>query len=129
MVMFQTNYVPTFSEELVRILEHGTKQEIADEMDNILDAIVEDMTAKEGSGNKQYYRMLEAHLLLSFPKLNNALLRNNLRRRLKSKNKALPVEELSEDSEEDENTGLRVQKGAPRRTHTKDNCLVRNTVR
>jgi len=103
----------------VQVLRYGTKREVAKEFEEIAQQISRNMTAKDGAGNKGYYNSLEAQLLMEYPALNNALMRNNFRRMMK---KNVTVEELSEDSDEVEE--LRPINPEKKRTFTKSHCLV-----
>ena len=99
-IYFQGTVLPSFKLSLVQVLKTDTKKEIAMEYDNILHQIVKDVKLKEGSGNKRYYRKLEAQLLLAYSRLNNAVFRNKLRRSLTWN---VLEEDLSEDSKEEDN--------------------------
>ena len=71
------SYVPSFIPEVVMALRSGNKKAIL----AIIHEISADMALKGDSGNTTYYRKIQTHVLMAYSHLNNALFRNECRRR------------------------------------------------
>ena len=102
-------------------MKTGTKRQVADKCEELVELIVKDMGIHNGTGNTRYYSEMKADLVTKFPDINvNTLLRNKVRKLIKPD---IDDSKLSEDSEEQKT--LKVPKGqTPRRTHPHENFLV-----
>ena len=114
------NFVPSFTDDIVKVLRSGDKKEILKEYDNIMAQIAEDLALKTGSGNKTYTPKMLTHLFMRYRDLNNALFRN--KNRLQS-NAETPIAELSED-EDEVDVRLHPQPGTPPRKAANDKWKV-----
>lgn len=117
------NFVPSFMPEVALAIRSRDKKKILGEFDNIIKQISANVALKGGSGNTKYYRRMQTQLLMAYPSLNNALFRNECRRRHRKKQKkTIPIAELSED--EDEVPELQPLEGADPRRAVNDKWLV-----
>ena len=123
--MLQDVAVPKFTHKLLVVLKSGDRKEIAKQFNKIVKEMVCDIAPRDGSGSKQYYRILEGKILTWYPEIDDPLIRNICRRRLKKKtDEPITIEELCED-ELEENSLLHPKPGAEPTTVTVGRSLVR----